>query len=120
MPMRKRSRVRGPKVTAEPHQRRLRRRAHKHARKGNFRKAVVALRQLAALDGRPSHWVALGDALRRARKEREAIRALHQGLFLHSRAGSDARARSVAQLILALDPTDPVAERELGRAGVCP
>lgn len=115
-----RRRVRGAKVTTETHHRRLRRRAHKHARKGNFRKAVVALRQLAALDGRPAHWVALGDALRRARREREAIRALHQGLFLHSRAGADARARSVAQLILELDPTDRVAERELGRAGVCP
>lgn len=118
--MGRRRRVRGTKITAEPHQRRLRRRAQKHARKGNFRKAVVALRQLAALDGSPAHWVALGDALRRARKEREAIRALHQGLFLHSRAGFDRRARSVAQLILELDPTDRVAERQLQRARVSP
>ncbi|MBO6940318.1 MAG: hypothetical protein JJ863_35420 [Deltaproteobacteria bacterium] len=118
--MGKRRRIRGPKVTTETHHQRLRRRAHKHARKGNFRKAVVALRELTALDGRPAHWVALGDALRRARKEREAIRALKQGLFLHSRAGADARARSVAQLILELDPTDRVAERQLERAGVCP
>jgi hypothetical protein len=118
--MGRRRKIRGGRITAEPHYRRLRRRAHKHARKGNFRKAVVALRQLAALDGRPAHWVALGDALRRARKEREAIRALRQGLFLHSRAGADARACSVAQLILELDPSDRVAERQLQRSGVCP
>lgn len=118
--MSRRREVRGPKVTTETHHQRLRKRAHRHARKGNFRKAVVALRQLAALDGRPAHWVALGDALRRARREREAIRALHQGLFLHSRAGADARARSVAQLILEMDPTDRVAERQLERGGLCP
>ncbi len=118
--MGRRGKVRGAKITTRTHHQRLRRRAHKHARKGNFRKAVVALRQLAALDGSPAHWVALGDALRRARKEREAIRALHQGLFLHSRAGAERRASSVAQLILELDPTDRVAERQLERAGVCP
>jgi len=118
--MRRRGKLRGPKVRNESHHQRLRRRAHKHARKGNFRKAVVALRQLTALDGRPAHWVALGDALRRAQKDREAIRALHQGLYLHHRAGSEARARSVAQLILELDPTDRVAERQLGRRRVCP
>ena len=116
--MRKRRTPRGPQVTAEPHHRRLRRRALRHASDGNFRKAVKVLRQLAALDGRPAHWVALGDALRRGRREGEAIEALRQGLFLHARQGAVARARTVAQLILDLDPADEVAGRHMARASV--
>ena len=72
---------------------------------------VITFRQLTALDARPAHWVWLGHALHRASRPREAVDAFKQGVYLHSKAGFPARARTVAKLILAIDPTNPMAER---------
>jgi hypothetical protein len=55
--------------------------------------------------------VLLGDMLRRARRQSEALAALREGLWRHRRAGSEARAQTVAALMLALDPTDSQAQR---------
>lgn len=84
----------------------LKRRAQRFARRGDYRKAALALRERCALTGDASAWVALGDMLRRARKPREAVTALKQGLYLHKQAGAQGRARTVARMIVALDPWD--------------
>jgi hypothetical protein len=89
----------------------LARRAQRLARKGEYRKAALALRERVALCGDAPSWVALGDMLRRARRWPEALNALHQGLYLHRRAGALGRARTVARMIVALDPWDVKAAR---------
>lgn len=89
----------------------LRRRALRSARKGDYRKAAVALRERVALCGDAPSWVALGDMLRRARRMKEALHALKQGLYLHRRNGAHGRARTVARMIVALDPWDTQAAR---------
>lgn len=92
----------------------LKRRAQRLARKGEYRKAAIALREHAALSGDACAWVALGDMLRRAHRTPEAIRALRQGMYLHRQAGAEGRARTVARMIVALDPWDARAA-EYGR-----
>ncbi len=82
----------------------LRRRARRAARSGDHRKASVALRELVALEGDAKSWTQLGDALRRARRPKEAIRALKQAQWLHRRAGAELRARTVGQMLFELDP----------------
>ena len=77
----------------------LRNRARRCARKKQYRKAALALREAAALDGAPATWAMLGAMLRRARREGEAIAALRQAEWLHRRAGSAGRAAAVARLI---------------------
>jgi len=89
----------------------LRRRASRHARRGEFRKAAVAMRQVAALRGDAASWVALGDMLKRASRPDEALQALKQGLWLHRQAGYEGRARTVARMILAVNPHDTHASR---------
>lgn len=89
----------------------IRRRAHKLARKGDFRKAALALRELTAHRNDGATWVMLGSMLRRARREDEALQALREGLWLHRQAGHDLRARSVARLILEIAPLDVKAAR---------
>jgi hypothetical protein len=89
----------------------LKRRARRLARKGDYRKAAIALRERAALRGDAASWVALGDMLRRARRDREALDALKQGMYLHRRAGAVGRVRTVARMIVALDPWDTKAAR---------
>lgn len=84
----------------------LTRRARRLARKGDYRKAAVALRERAALCGDAPSYVALGDMLRRAHRVTEALGALKQGMYLHRRAGAPGRARTVARMIVALDPWD--------------
>lgn len=80
----------------------LRRRAQGHARKGDHRKAAQTMRQVVALDEQARSWVGLGQALRRARRIDEAIRAFQQGIYLHRRAGHVKRAQTVARLIEAI------------------
>ena len=80
----------------------LKRRARRFARKGEYRKAALALREHAAREGDAASWVALGAMLRRARRIPEALNAFKQGMFLHRRAGAEARARTVARLIVEL------------------
>jgi len=82
----------------------LKRRARRHARKGDYRKAAVALREHAAISGEAAAFVALGDMLRRARRTAEAVRALKQGMYLHRRGGARRRAQTVERMIIALDP----------------
>lgn len=82
----------------------LKRRARRFARKGDYRKAALALRERAALIGDAPSFVVLGDMLRRARRVAEALDALKQGMYLHRRCGSQRRARTVARMIVALDP----------------
>ena len=104
-----RRRIRGKRVTGVDHHRALRRRAHRHARKGDLRKAAIALRQLAALGGEARYWVALGAVLSRGNKHSEAIDAWKQGLWLFKQSGANGRAATVAKLILELDPSDRTA-----------
>lgn len=89
----------------------LTRKAQRLARKGEYRKAALALRERVALAGDAPSWVALGDMLRRARRLPEALGALHQGLYLHRQNGAMGRARTVARMIVALDPWDAKAAR---------
>ena len=89
----------------------IERRAEKFVRKGQFRKAALAFRKLAGNSDEPRHWVALGHLWRRARRNEQALDALRQGMFLHKRRGSSERARTVARMILELDPADSGAFR---------
>lgn len=89
----------------------LRTRARRHARRGEYRKAAIALRQVVALTNEARSWVTLGHVLSQAHKPGEAVVALRQGLWLHRRAGADGRARTVARLILDLCPQDAQAVR---------
>ena len=68
-------------------------------RRGEHRKAVQALRQLADRDGSAAAWVRLGVEQARYGKLDAAIEALKQGHFLHRRAGDRRRAEVVARLI---------------------
>ena len=89
----------------------IERRAEKFVRKGQFRKAALALRKLAGSSEEPRHWVALGELWRRARRPEQALDALRQGMFLHKRQGASDCARDVARMILELDPADSGAFR---------
>ena len=97
----------------EPEDRRviLRRRATRLLRDGRPRKASVALQELVAMTQAAADYVALGHSLLGARRHEDGMRALRQGMWLHSRNGSHGRARAVAQLILARNPQDEVATR---------
>ncbi|MGH1348021.1 MAG: hypothetical protein ACRBN8_41080 [Nannocystales bacterium] len=68
-------------------------------RRGEHRKAIQALRQLASRDSSPAAWVRLGVQLKRSGKIDAAIDALQQGRYLHRRAGSRRRAEVVRRLI---------------------
>lgn len=93
----------------------IERRVQRFLRKGQFRKAALALRKLAGSSEEPRHWVALGHMWRRARRRDQALDALKQGMFLHKRRGAGDRARTVARLILELDPQDSGAFRVADR-----
>jgi hypothetical protein len=82
----------------------IRRRVQRLRQKGEYRKAAVDLRKLAGMTGEARTWVALGAMLMRARRDDDALDALKQGMWLHAHNGAKARARSVARLILQLDP----------------
>lgn len=92
----------------------LRRRAQRQARRGRHRKAALHLRELAGLTGEAGAWVALGDMLRRAGRPGEALPALRHGMWLHRRAGGTRRARTVALMILQVDPDDAKVARLVG------
>lgn len=89
----------------------LKRRAHKLAGKGEYRKAALALRERAALLGDAASWVMAGAMLQRARRSDEAIVALRHGMWLHERAGDERKARSVARVLGPLDPDDRMVRR---------
>lgn len=78
-------------------------RAHRLRRKGELRRAVVALREACALEeGNAARWVWLADALGRTGKRDEAERALKQSLYLRQQGGEKAKANVVRGLILQL------------------
>jgi Flp pilus assembly protein TadD len=78
-------------------------RALRLRRKGELRRAVVALREACALDeGNAARWVWLADTLGRAGKWAEAERALKQSLYLREQDGENAKANVVRSLLLQL------------------
>jgi Flp pilus assembly protein TadD len=92
----------------------LLRRARRFALRGEHRKAAVALRELVTYSGDARSWTLLGDMLVRARRKAEAIAAFRQAMWLHNRSGSKLRARTVARLIVSLDPHDEKAVQLAG------
>lgn len=77
----------------------LRRRCIRLAKRGEFRKAAIALAELAHREQDAASWVRLGVMLLRAGKRAAAVDALKQGLWLHRRARDAKRAGVVAVLI---------------------
>lgn len=78
-------------------------RALRLRRKGELRRAAVALREACALDEEnASRWVWLADILGRAGKRDEAERALKQSLYLRQQGGEKAKANVVRSLLLQL------------------
>ncbi len=67
-------------------------------RRGEYRKAAHALRQLAQRDGSAAAWVRLGVILARCGKHDASLEALKQGRYIHRRAGQRRRADVVARL----------------------
>jgi len=89
----------------------LRKRAARFTRKGEPRKAALALREAAALDPSGPSFVRLGHVLQRLGKRDDALHALRQALYCFRYDDMRGRARTVARLILALDPHDPGAQK---------
>ena len=68
-------------------------------RRGRFRQAAQALRELANRDQQPAVWVRLGALLARCERHDASIDALKQGRWLHQRNGQARRAAVVSELI---------------------
>ena len=78
-------------------------RALRLRRKGELRRAAVALREACALDeAHPARWLWLSDVLGRMGKRHEAEQALKQALFLRQQAGEKAKANVIRGLLLHL------------------
>jgi predicted TPR repeat methyltransferase len=77
----------------------LRRRCIRLAKAGEYRKAAIALAELANREQDPATWVRLGAMLMRAGKGPAAIDALKQGLWLHRMRHDQRRASVVIALI---------------------
>jgi hypothetical protein len=89
----------------------LHRRAARHMKKREPRKAAIALRQAAALEPTGAAFVRLARALCSAGKVDAALHALRQALYCFRHDDLRGKARTVARLILELDPYDEVALR---------
>lgn len=89
----------------------LRRRAARFSRRGEPRKAVLALREAASLDPSGSSYVRLAHALLSIGRRDDALRALRQALYCFRHDAMRGRARTVAKLVLTLDPADEGARR---------
>jgi hypothetical protein len=82
----------------------LLRRARRCARKGDDRKALVALREACLSAGTDARlWVLYGAACWRARKADEALRAMRQALWFRERNRDERRARVVKALIARIE-----------------
>jgi predicted TPR repeat methyltransferase len=77
----------------------LRRRCIRLAKAGEYRKAAIALAELANREQDAASWVRLGAMLMRAGKGPAAIDALKQGLWLHRRGYEQRKAAVVIALI---------------------
>ena len=89
----------------------LRRRAARFLRKGETRKAILALREATALAPTGAAFVRLAHVLTRTGRQDEALHALKQALYCFRYDDMRGRARTVARLILALDPHDRTAQK---------
>jgi cytochrome c-type biogenesis protein CcmH/NrfG len=89
----------------------LRRRAARFIRKGEPRKAALALREASALDPSGASFVRLAHILLGLGKRHDALHALRQALYCFRYDHMRGRARTVARLILALDPHDLGAQK---------
>jgi len=84
----------------------LRRRCIRLAKAGEYRKAAIALAELANREQDAASWVRLGAMLMRAGKSPAAIDALKQGLWLHRR-GYDQRKAAVVLALIERCASDP-------------
>lgn len=90
----------------------LNRRAARLLRKGEVRKAALALREAASLSPHGPAFVRLASVLERLGKREEALQALKQALYCFRHDHQRGRARTVARMILKLDPADVGAQRK--------
>ena len=90
----------------------LRLRASRMLRKGEFRKAVLALREAAGIDPSGASYVRLAHGLLLVERRDEALHALRQALYCYRHDHQRGRARTVAGLILKLDPADRNARKK--------
>jgi Flp pilus assembly protein TadD len=81
-------------------------RARRLRRRGEFRKAAIALRELVFRDPTAGRWVQLGHLLARAGRAEQAIDAFKQGQWLHRRNGHARKADIVATLLANSDLRD--------------
>ena len=91
----------------------LHRRALRMLRKGDARKAVMTLREASALDPSGASYTRLGHALMCAGKKEEAVHALKHALYCFRHDDMRGRARTVARMILELDPRDQTAQKRV-------
>jgi Flp pilus assembly protein TadD len=91
----------------------LHRRAMRMLRKGDARKAVMTLREASALDPSGASYTRLGHALICAGKRDEAVLALKHALYCFRHDDMRGRARTVARMILQLDPQDATAQKRV-------
>lgn len=94
-----------------PH-RALSQRAARLLRRGETRKAALALREAASLAADGPAFVRLGHVLGLLGKDSEALQALRQALYCFRHDYQRGRARTVARMILKLDPADTGAQRK--------
>ena len=87
------------------------RRAQRCLRRGEVRKALQLLRENAANDPSGATFCWLAHALVAAGKREEALSALRQALYCFRHEQTHPRARTVARLILRLDPGDGAARK---------
>ena len=79
--------------------------------RGEERKALQLLREAAALEPSGATYCWLAEGLLRAGKGEEALQALKQALYTFRYDHLRGRARSVAQWMLKLDPSDRAARK---------
>ena len=72
---------------------------------------MLALREATALDPSGASYVRLAHLLQQQGKRDEALHALKQALYCFRYDDMRGRARTVARLILALDPEDRAAQK---------
>jgi tetratricopeptide (TPR) repeat protein len=78
-------------------------RAHRLRRKGELRRALVALREACGLDERHApRWLWLSDVLGLLGKRDEAEQAMRQALFLRQQTGERDKANVIRGLLLQL------------------
>jgi Flp pilus assembly protein TadD len=80
-----------------------RRRSVKLARRGEYRKAAVVLRELLIGSENGAVWVRMGILLLKAGRTKQAMDALKQGAWVHARSQHPRRADAVWAVIRRLD-----------------